>query len=86
MYNVNGYHIEKGPSIQEFYDLLKRHDWSFQYSDDHRHWTRGRDELAHIKRVMKQNEDDLRYRSLFDQYRTWAFDTQGDVTKPEKPE
>ena len=35
---------------------------------------------------MKQNKDDLRYRSLYDQYRAWAFDVEGDVVKPEEPE
>ena len=73
-------------NLQEFYDLLKRHDWSFQYTDDHRHWQRGRDQLNQIQGILKQNEDIPRYRSLFDQYRAWAFDVEGDITKPEKPE
>ena len=73
-------------NLQEFYDLLKRHDWSFQYSDDHRHWTRGRDQLNQIQGILKKHIDDPGYRSLFDQYSSWAFDTQGDITKPERPE
>ena len=73
-------------NLQEFYDLLKRHDWSFEYSDDHRHWQRGRDQLNQSQGILKQNEDNPRYRSLFDQYRAWAFDVEGDITKPEKPE
>ena len=72
--------------LQEFYDLLKRHDWSFNYSDDHRQWQRGRDQLNHIQHILKQNEDEPKYRALFDHYREWAFDVLGDVTKPEKPE
>ncbi len=72
--------------LQEFYDLLKRHDWSFNYSDDHRQWQRGRDQLNQIQYILKQNEDDPKYRVLFDQYREWAFDVLGDVTKPERPE
>ena len=73
-------------TLTEFYDLLKRHDWSFQYSDDHRYWQKGSDQLEQIQYIMKQNEDDLRYRSLYDQYRAWAFDVEGDIVKPEEPE
>ena len=73
-------------NLQEFYDLLKRHDWSFEYSDDHRHWQRGRDQLNQIQDILKQNKDNPRNRSLYDQYRAWAFDVEGDITKPEKPE
>ena len=42
-------------TVQEFYDVLKAHDWSFNYSDDHRHWTRGRDQMEHIKHILKNN-------------------------------
>ncbi len=72
-------------NIGEFYDLLKVHDWTYDYSDDHRHWQRGRDQLNQIQHIMNQNKDDSRYRALFDQYRLWAFDTKGDVVKPERP-
>ena len=72
--------------LQEFYDLLKGHDWSFNYSDDHRQWQRGRGQLNQIQHIMKQNEDDPRYSSLYDHYRSWAFDVLGDVTKPVRPE
>ncbi len=72
--------------LQEFYDLLKRHDWSFNYSDDHRQWQRGRDQLNQIQYILKQNEDEPKYRALFDHYRECAFDVLGDVTKPERPE
>jgi hypothetical protein len=73
-------------TLQEFYDLLARHDWSFNYSDDHRQWQRGHDQLNQIQHILKQNEDNPSYSSLYDHYRDWAFDALGDVTKPEKPE
>ena len=73
-------------TIQEFYDLLKAHDWSYQYSDDHRYWQKGRDEANMIDHILRGNSNDPRFRALHDHYRSWAFDTIGDVTKPEKPE
>jgi len=72
-------------TLAEFYDLLKVHDWSFNYSDDHRHWQKGRDQLEHIQRILQNNEDNPQYRALYDQYRGWAFDVEGDITKPERP-
>ena len=73
-------------NIEEFYDLLKAHDWTYDYSDDHRHWQKGHNQREQLHRVIKQNEDDPRYRALFDQYRLWAFDVQGDVDKPARPD
>ena len=73
-------------TLQEFYDLIKVHDWSYQYSDDHRHWTRGCDEDNMIRHILDGNSRDPQFRGLYDQYRSWAFDTQGDITKPERPE
>tara|TARA_Y100000385_G_scaffold287967_1_gene353413 strand:- start:1688 stop:1891 length:204 start_codon:yes stop_codon:yes gene_type:complete len=32
--------------------LLKKHDWYFDYSDDHRAWQRGRDQRDEIRRQM----------------------------------
>ena len=73
-------------TLQEFYDLLKAHDWTYEYSDDHRHWTRGCDEDNMIRHILDGNSRDPQFRGLYDQYRSWAFDTQGDITKPERPE
>lgn len=30
------------PTIEEYKALLARHDWFFEFSDDHRVWARGR--------------------------------------------
>lgn len=73
-------------TLTEFYDLLKLHDWSFNYSDDHRHWTKGRDQLDHIQRLLKANTDNPAFKNLFEEYRTWFWDATGDVVKPERPE
>jgi|TARA_B110001454_G_scaffold68448_1_gene66833 hypothetical protein len=73
-------------TLQEFYDLLKAHDWSYEYSDDHRYWNKGRNEDGMIQHILQGHSRDPQFRGLYDQYRSWAFDTQGDITKPERPE
>ena len=73
-------------TLQEFYDLLKIHDWSYEYSDDHRYWNKGRNEDGMIQHILQGHSRDPQFRGLYDQYRSWAFDTQGDITKPERPE
>lgn len=29
-------------TLGEYWDLLSKHDWTYEYSDDHRVWKRGR--------------------------------------------
>ena len=45
-------------TLTEFYDLLKRHDWSYNYSDDHRVWQRGQDESNMIQPILRGNSRD----------------------------
>ena len=74
-------------TLVEFYDLLLRHDWSYQYSDDHRYYTKGEKERRQIQFVMDQNEEYTPvFRELYNRYREWFFDATGDITKPERPE
>ena len=73
-------------SLFEFYRLLQRHDWSYNYSDDHRMWTKGRDEANMIEHILKGNSHDPKFRSLYDEYRSWFWDVTGDITKPNAPE
>ena len=74
-------------TLVEFYDLLLRHDWTYQYADDHRHYTKGERERRQIQFVMDQNEEYTPvFRELYNRYYEWYFDTVGDVTKPERPE
>lgn len=40
------------PDLTTLEKILKKHDWYFDYSDDHRVWQRGRDERDEIRRQM----------------------------------
>ena len=74
-------------TLRDFWYMLSEHDWSFQYSDDHRQWDRGRQQRDEISRVLKfQTDKDPEYNNLFDRFVEWWKDPHGDVTKPERPE
>lgn len=36
-------------ALEMFEQLCKDHDWYYQYSDDHRVWTKGRDEYSRLQ-------------------------------------
>ena len=40
--------MNEDTELTRYQTLLQKHDWHYQYSDDHRVWTRGRDEAAAI--------------------------------------
>ena len=40
------------PDLTTLEQVLKKHDWYFDYSDDHRVWERGRNEREEIRRQM----------------------------------
>ena len=74
-------------TLVEFYDLLLRHDWTYQYADDHRHYAKGERERRQIQFVMDQNEEYTPvFRDLYNRYTEWVNAPHGDVTKPERPE
>ena len=74
-------------TLVEFYDLLARHDWSYQMSDDHRAWEKGRKNWDWIQHVLMQNEEYTPvFRDLYNRYSEWVRDAHGNVTKPERPE
>ena len=55
MENPEPKHFELAKSLEE---LLKRHDWTYNYSDDSRAWSKGKKEADEIRR-MKRTLSDL---------------------------
>lgn len=57
-------------TLEEFEQLLKAHDWTYNYSDDHRVWTRGREQANNIAKArklldekgLKEEADKLHYK------------------------
>jgi hypothetical protein len=73
-------------TLRDFWYMLSEYDWSFQYSDDHRQWDRGRRQRDEIGRVLKfQVDKDASYKTLYDKFAVWWKDPHGDVTKPGQP-
>lgn len=50
---------------QEFFDKVNRHDWFYEYSDDHRVWREGSNSFDTIRNAMKENAE---FRAIYDEF------------------
>ena len=71
-------HVAKGlvaSTFAEFEDALKRHDWTYAYSDDFRYWNSGERSMNAIAQMAKElaNLDPKRVELLYNQYGKAAF-------------
>lgn len=69
-------------TLQEYYDQLSRHDWTFQYSDDHSVWRRGSSEESRLIRIYTDNGP--AFKELFDGFKNHVFNGEiyGTVKTP----
>jgi len=67
-------------TLPEFYSMLANHDWYFEYSDDHKVWSRGRASRDRIFQVSKETPE---HSKLYEEYFNYAF---REGTQPERPE
>lgn len=51
--------------MDEYIALLKRHDWSFDYSDDYSVWKRGREDRDRLNSLQRWLDPDS---SIWNQY------------------
>ena len=66
-------------TLAELYKLLVDHDWSYNYSDDNRYYTKGSNEadtLAHARKMSEEHD------SLYRNYVNYLYN---DGEKPEEP-
>ena len=57
---------ELGPqAMDDYIAKLKAHDWTYDYSDDHRVWQRGSQERDEIRRLAKIIDPDLKIYNKF---------------------
>jgi len=61
----------KLPSLNEFWKMLRNHDWSYEYSDDHSVWRKGQQQFDEIQNVVKNGS--VEYKELFNQYSEYAW-------------
>ena len=43
-------------TVEEYFDMLKRHDWFYEYSDDHSVWQKGQSAKAELQSLAKTND------------------------------
>ena len=58
------------PSLEQFWDVLCRHDWYFQFSDDFSVWKRGAAAESQIKALARQSE---RFQAVYDAHLAYYF-------------
>ena len=67
----------------EFFKLLEKHDWFYQYSDDHRAWTKGSDESRRLQSIIQ--EDDL-FTRMYLAYSDYMFKPLDERENLERPQ
>ena len=61
----------KLPSLNEFWKMLRNHDWTYEYSDDGSVWRRGQQQFDEIQNVVKNGS--IEHKELFNQYSEYAW-------------
>lgn len=75
---------EKLPSLNKFWRILRNHDWTYEYSDDHNVWRRGSAELSFIRSIVEQGGED--YKKLFEEYSEYAWRKDNSIKEPLRPQ
>ena len=66
----------------EFFKLLTDHDWTYNYSDDHRAWTKGSKEAFIIKDILQEVP---LYTKMYKDYADYMFKPLDERKGLEKP-
>ena len=57
----------KNINLEQFEQLLKDHDWTYQMSEDSYYYRRGQQQYNEIHEIIAQNGEE--YENLYNQYR-----------------
>ena len=57
----------KNINLEQFEQLLKNHDWTYQMSDDSYYYRRGQQQYNEIYEIIAQNGEE--YENLYNEYR-----------------
>lgn len=63
----------------EFFKLLTDHDWTYNYSDDHRAWTKGSKEAQRLQATMQEVP---LYAKMYKDYSDYVFKSGDSSDKP----
>lgn len=64
---------------KEYFDLCAKHDWFYDYSDDHSKWRAGNDEY---KTLMNWKKENTLFQDIFD---AWAYHVFSGGIQPQLP-
>lgn len=64
----------------DFYDMLEKHDWTYDFSDDRNAWLRGQKSYENICAILELHPE---YRGLYDEYHRHKFFQTEKPTRPE---
>jgi hypothetical protein len=70
-------------SPSEFFKLLEKHDWYYQYSDDHRAWEKGSNESKRIQAIAQEIPLFLDMYRDYSKFMFLPLDEREQVTRPE---
>jgi hypothetical protein len=63
----------------EFFKLLTDHDWTYNYSDDYRAWTKGSKEAQRLQAIMQEVP---LYAKMYKDYSDYVFKSGDSSGKP----
>ncbi len=67
----------------EFFKLLEKHDWYYNYSDDHRAWEKGNSESKRIQSIAQEIPLFLDMYRDYSKFMFLPLDEREQVTRPE---
>lgn len=62
--------------LHDFKEACRTHDWTYNYSDDHRAWKKGSEQSANINSLFKQLKEhglDKEAQKIYDEHRPEGF-------------
>lgn len=70
-------------TLDKYWEELNAHDWTFEYSDDHRVWLAG---TAAKKKLVNNKNKTEAHAALYNAFHLWALGKDRTLEKPPKPE
>lgn len=71
-------------SLKDYYDMLNKHDWWYQMSDDSSVYHKGREEQARLISISRDSDEHAQLFNDFQAYKL-ASDPNNQPPKPERP-
>lgn len=65
-------------TTEEYYKALEKHDWYYNYSDDHRAWTKGLEESRRLQACCQENDI---FTKMYKDFSNWQNNPR-EIKKP----